>query len=90
MQIVWTQQAVADLTEIENYIAKNKPSAAGRVANHLISSVEHLAEFPHLGKSGRRPGTSDLVIPPYVITYRLRPDRLEILSVWHGRRFRTK
>ncbi len=48
--------------------------------------VEHLAEFPELGRPGLRPGTRSLTIPPYVITYRVRPDRLEILSVWHGRR----
>jgi toxin ParE1/3/4 len=88
MQIVWTEQAISDLTEIETYIEQDKPQAAERVAAHLLSSVEHLAEFPHLGQQGRRPGTRELIIPPYVITYRLRPTRLEILSVWHGRRRR--
>ncbi|MBZ5542166.1 MAG: type II toxin-antitoxin system RelE/ParE family toxin [Acidobacteriia bacterium] len=88
MRIVWTEQAISDLAEIEAYIEQDRPQAAGRVAAHLVSSVEHLAEFPHLGKQGRRPGTRELVIPPYFITYRLRPERLEILSVWHGRRLR--
>lgn len=86
MKIVWTEQAVSDLSEIENYIALDKPLAAGRAAAHLSSSVEHLAEFPQLGRPGRRPETPELIIAPYVITYRLRPDRLEILSVWHSRR----
>jgi addiction module RelE/StbE family toxin len=86
MQLVWTEQAVADLAEIEDYIEQDKPQAARRVAALLSSSVEHLAEFPHLGKPGRRSGTRELIIPPYAITYRLRPERLEILSVWHGRR----
>ena len=90
MRIFWTEQAIADLAEIENYIAQDKPQAAGRVANYLLGSVEHLAEFPHLGKAGRRPETRELIIPPYLITYRLRPDRLEILSVWHGRRTRQR
>jgi toxin ParE1/3/4 len=88
MQIVWTEQAITDLAEIEAHIERDKPQAAERVAAHLLSSVEHLAEFPHLGRQGRRSGTRELIIPPYVITYRLRPDRLEILSVWHGRRVR--
>lgn len=86
MKIVWTEQAVSDLAEIEDYIALDKPQAARRVAAHLASSVEHLAEFPHLGRPGRRFETRELIIPPYVITYRLRPGRLEILSVWHSRR----
>jgi addiction module RelE/StbE family toxin len=86
MEIVWTEQAISDLAEIEDYIAQDKPQAAERVAAHLVSSVEHLAEFPHLGKPGRRPGTRNLIIPPYVISYRARVNLLEILSVWHGRR----
>ncbi len=88
MEVFWTDQAVSDLAEIEDYIAQDKPQAAQRVAAHLVSSVEHLAEFPHLGQPGRRPATRELAIPPYVITYRLRPERLEILSVWRGRRLR--
>jgi len=90
MQIVWTEQAIADLAEIEDYIAHDKPQAAEHVANHLLGSVEHLAEFPRLGRQGRRPGTREIIIPPYVITYRLRPERLDILSIWHGRRRRER
>ncbi|HUU14118.1 MAG TPA: type II toxin-antitoxin system RelE/ParE family toxin [Terriglobia bacterium] len=89
MQIVWTEQAISNLAEIGDYIEQDKPQAAKRVAAYLLSSVEHLAEFPQLGKPGRRLGTRELVVPPYVITYRLRPERLEILSVWHGRRRRA-
>ncbi len=91
MQIVWTQQALSDLAEIEHYIEQERPEAAQRVAAVLSSSVEHLAEFPQLGKPGRPgpgPETRSLVIPPYVISYRVRSQRLEILSIWHGRRRR--
>lgn len=90
MQIVWSGQAIADLAEIEQYIEQDKPQAAGRVAAHLVGSVEHLAEFPQLGKAGPRPGTRDLINPPYVISYRIRSERLEILSIWHGRRRRRE
>jgi len=88
MQIDWTEQALADLAEIEHYIEQERPAAAQRVVAHLVSSVEHVAEFPQLGRRGRRPGTRNLIIPPYVISYRVRSRRLEILSIWHGRRRR--
>jgi len=58
------------------------------VAAHLVGSVEHLAEFPQLGKPGPRPGTRELTNPPYFISYRIRSEHLEILSIWHGRRRR--
>ena len=86
MQVVWTEQALADLAEIERYIEQERPEAAERVAAHLGSSVEYLAEFPEMGRPGPRPGTRSLIIPPYVISYRVRRARLEILSIWHGRR----
>ena len=89
MQIDWTEQAVADLAEIELYIQQDKPEAAARVAAHLLGSVEHLAEFPQLGKPGRRTGTRSLTVPPFIISYRVRSQRLEILSIWHGRRARA-
>jgi toxin ParE1/3/4 len=88
MEIVWTRQALSDLGEIEHYIQQERPRAAERVAMHLLSSVEHLGEFPELGRPGPRPGTRSVIIPPYVISYRVRHDRVEVLSVWHGRRRR--
>src|SRR6266851_3248184 len=90
MRIEWTRQAIRDLAEIQTYIEKDKPAAARRVAAHLLSSVEHLGEFPELGKMGSRPGTRELIIPPYIISYRVRSQGLEILSIWHGRRGRPK
>ncbi|MHB8654152.1 MAG: type II toxin-antitoxin system RelE/ParE family toxin [Terriglobia bacterium] len=88
MQINWTKQAIADLAEIEEYIEQDRPQATEKVATHLWSCAEHLAEFPHLGKRGRRAGTRNLIVPPYVIPYRILSDRLEILSIWDGRRRR--
>lgn len=88
MQIDWSKQAIADLVEIKEYIEQDRPQAVEKVASHLWSSAEHLAEFPHLGKRGRRAGTRNLIVPPYVIFYRVLSDRLEILSIWDGRRRR--
>ncbi len=53
----------------------------------LLTAVEHLAELPNLGRPGRAWGTRELVVPgtPYVIPYRLRGDRLEVIAVFHGR-----
>jgi toxin ParE1/3/4 len=86
MQIVWTQQALSDLADIEQYIELDKPEAARRVAAKLRSSVERLAEFPLLGRPGPRPGMRQLITPPFLISYRVQSERVEILSIWHGRR----
>jgi toxin ParE1/3/4 len=85
--VVWSRRAISHLTELRAYIAHDRPGAAGSVATTLLAAVEHLAAFPHLGRLGRVPATRELVVPgtPYVIPYRIRGDRLEIIAVFHGR-----
>jgi len=72
---------------VRAYIAHDRPSAAGRIAATLLAAVESLAEFPNLGRPGRVVGTRELVVrgTPYVIPYRLRGERLEIVAAFHGR-----
>jgi plasmid stabilization system protein ParE len=69
------------------YIARDNPEAAADVALMLLAAVERLAELPNLGRPGRLAGTRELVVPgtPYVIPYRVKPERLEIIAVFHGR-----
>ena len=87
MKIVWSPRAIEHLTHLRAYVALDKPKAANRVAAALLDSVERLAELPNLGRPGRVAGTRELVVPgtPYVIPYRLRGDRLEVIAVFHGR-----
>src|SRR5437868_4762505 len=52
-----------------------------------LAAVDRLAQMPNLGRPGRVPGTRELVVPGtrYVIPYRVRAERLEIIAVFHGR-----
>jgi toxin ParE1/3/4 len=85
--IVWSGRAIEHLAHLRSYIARDNPRAANRIASVLLESVEGLAELPNLGRPGRVAGTRELVVPgtPYVIPYRLRGDRLEVVAVFHGR-----
>ena len=87
MTIVWSPRAVRHLTDLRAYIARDNPEATARVAVTLLTSVERLAGMPSLGRPGRVSGTRELVVPgtPYVIPYRLRGERLEVIAVFHGR-----
>ena len=90
MQIVWTARAIADLAEIKDYIEQDKPEAARRTAQRIISSVELLARHPHLGHPGREAGMRELGVPgmPYIICYTIHIGRLAILAVLHTSRLR--
>jgi toxin ParE1/3/4 len=86
--IVWSPRAIAHLVDLRAYIARDNPAAARRTASTLLAAVERLAERPGLGRPGRVPATRELVVPgtPYVVPYRQRGDRLEVIAVFHGRR----
>jgi toxin ParE1/3/4 len=85
--IVWSARAIEHLAHLRAYIARDNPKAANRIAGTLLEAVERLAELPNLGRTGRVAGTRELVVPgtPYVVPYRLRADRLEVIAVFHAR-----
>ena len=87
MTILWSPQAIGHLADLREYLARDNPDAAGRVAATLLTAIERLAELPGLGRPGRITGTRELVVPrtPHVIPYRLRGDGVEIIAVFHGR-----
>ena len=87
MTIVWSPRAIEHLAHLRAYIARDNPEAAHRIAGALLAAVERVAERPSLGRPGRVAGTRELVVAgtPFVIPYRLRGDRLEVIAVFHGR-----
>ena len=87
MIVVWSPRAIEHLAHLRAYIARDNPKAANRIASTLVDAVERLAELPSLGRPGRVAGTRELVVSgtPYVIPYRVRGDRLEVIAVFHSR-----
>ena len=87
MTVVWSQRAIGHLAALRDYIARENPAAAARMATALLAAVDRVAELPNLGRPGRVSGTRELVVPGtrYVIPYRVRGERLEIIAVFHGR-----
>jgi toxin ParE1/3/4 len=85
MRIVWSETAIANLVEIRKYIEQDKPAAAHRLAQRILTSVERLDEHPHLGLPGREPETRELIVAgtAYIIPYRIYRGRLGILAVLH-------
>jgi toxin ParE1/3/4 len=89
MIVFWSPQAVEDLAALRAYIAEDDPAAARRVALRIVHGIEDLlAGHPGMGRPGRVPGTRELVVPrtPYVVPYRVRNNRIQVLRVYHGAR----
>ncbi len=87
MTIRWSPTAVADLKSIRDFIAKDSPNSARKVANRIKDSANRLINFPLSGRPGRVPGTRELVIPgtSYVAAYRIQGDEVQIAAVLHGK-----
>jgi toxin ParE1/3/4 len=76
------------LEAIGDYIARENPAAAARIVERILAHVDALGTHPHLGRPGRIADTRELVVPgtPFVVPYRVRDERVEVLSVFHGAR----
>jgi addiction module RelE/StbE family toxin len=88
MKVRWSRRAIRRLASIHDYIAKDNPSAAMRVAEAIIAAAERLKQIPLMGRAGRIPGTRELVVPglPYILPYRVLGEEIQIASVIHTSR----
>jgi toxin ParE1/3/4 len=73
MKIVWSRRAVRHLTSVRDYIAKDDPKAAEETARRILESADRLAAHPHLGRTS------------YIVPYRIKGERLELIAVFQGR-----
>jgi len=88
LKIFWLEKAAIDLEEAHEYIFYDNPQAAASEINRVLEAVELLSMNPALGKAGRVAKTRELVVAgtPYVVIYRVKSNRLEILHIFHGAR----
>ncbi|OAG28407.1 type II toxin-antitoxin system RelE/ParE family toxin [Thermodesulfatator autotrophicus] len=84
----WLRLALRDLDKIASYIAKDNPTAAQKVVQRIYEVALNLRDYPALGRLGRVPGTRELIISgfPFILVYRVKGRRVEILRVLHGAR----
>jgi plasmid stabilization system protein ParE len=89
MRIVWAKRAVRDLRAAYEYWMKEKSEdAADLMVERIFSTVELLEQNPELGRSGRVPSTQELILKPlpFLLAYRARHNKIEILALLHGAR----
>ena len=85
--IEWTEQAIRQFDHARDYIAlSNSEDVADRIAIQIVNSVQQLTRFPLSGRSGRVPGTRELVISntPFIVAYGLDHGRVVVLAIYHG------
>lgn len=88
MKLRWTDGAVEDLQSAHDYLEAENPRAAWDAIARIMSAVERLERFPHMGRAGRVEGSRELVVTgtPFLVAYRLRDKSIQILAVLHAAR----
>ena len=86
MQVRFAPSARAQFLAALEYIRADRPSAALELRRRAETSLAHLRDFPESGRVV--PEFPDLpfrevVLAPYRFFYRVRPDVVWIVAVWH-------
>lgn len=71
-RIEWTEPAVSDLENIQDYIARDSAEYADAIVERLILSVDRLASFPESGRlvpEASDPKTCELLVQSYRVIY---------------------
>lgn len=90
MKVIWTQEAIAQLIEIEDFIANDSPKRAAEFVDEIIDHAEAtLPDTPSIGRMVPEINNTDireLIFKKYRIVYRVNKKNIEILTVFEGHR----
>ncbi len=84
MSLYWTREALSDRRSIYQYIEADNPSAALALDEQFSEMAARLIDYPGLGRSGRIPGTRELVAHQnYMLIYDMAGDMVRVLRILH-------
>jgi toxin ParE1/3/4 len=91
MRIRWTPAAAADLQAISDYLKEHFPQHRQPTMRKLYDAARGLKQWPFRGRLGSEEGTREIVFSPlpYIISYRVTNQAIEILRIYHGAQRRT-
>lgn len=82
MKVRWTPEAEQDRNDVWDYIAGDNPLAAVRMDELFSDAAAKLADFPHIGRTGKTPGTRELIPHEnYRLVYEVEGETVWILAV---------
>ena len=89
MKIIWSPLAIDKMSEIAEYIAKDKPTVARDWVDKIFKKVDILKSSSELGRvvpEIRRKEIRELIFGNYrIVVYRVEKTTVSILTVRHGK-----
>jgi addiction module RelE/StbE family toxin len=85
------RRAQADLDEIKRYVERDRPQAAMKLLEQILSGIESLQDYPDRGKTPlderlRLLGFRVLIQGDYLVFYKVLRRQVRVYRVIHGRR----
>ena len=88
MKIIWSPLAIDKVSEIAEYIALDKVSAAENWVNTVFKKVEQLKLNPEIGRivpEISKNNFREILYSNYRIVYRIEKEQISILTIRHGK-----
>jgi toxin ParE1/3/4 len=88
-RITWSPQSLRDLESIHAYIAGDSFRYADLTIRRIVAAVERLAALPESGRmvpERNQHDTREVIVGGFRVVYRLRPQAVEIVTVFRGSR----
>lgn len=86
MKIIYTGRAGRDLVRLRDFIRQKNPYAAQKASRQLKKNIKALVDHPQMGVPVEGlEEFRELIADNYIVRYRLLPNEIVILNVWHAK-----
>lgn len=87
-KIRWSREAFDWLKNVRDYIAKDKPHVAQKIAKGIVQKVALLRDFPEIGyrlNTSTKKQIRVLLYGHYRIVYQINEDKdIDLVGIFHG------
>jgi toxin ParE1/3/4 len=87
LELRWTEHAIQQLSTIADHISLASPIYAEQMIERIARRLDQACRFPESGRvvpELHQPNVRELFELPYRLIYRMRHDRIEVISILHG------
>jgi plasmid stabilization system protein ParE len=87
--VKWTQTALNDLSDIQDYIARDSVHYANKFLDDAFKAVGRLELFPEIGRivpERNNPNFREIIFGSYRIMYEIINGECYIITMIHGKR----
>ena len=86
MKLTFSVTAIRDLVRLREFIREKNPQVAQKSSSQLKKNIQALVDQPNMGLPIEDlEDFRELVARDYIVRYRLLPNEIVILKIWHGK-----